>query len=881
MEPSASSSRSHADSGGAKVRFLHHVRRVPWATWDEWMFVRSQLAMFLEGTWNSPGNVEAAAAQGLHALARIAAWRARGNLPLAVDLTAALVEGCIKDERASRMDVFGVGGYFRSQYESRLLLGMALLRLVNGVADAGQRGTTAWSIHQLAARARLPRILVDVRHEGTHNTLPSLPVLRVAAGRALSWLRDRYWHAQATAADFTPFREKLEAEIARYRAARAFWEDVKEWNGLGVPKALMPARTGRLDKQARKRVRKRGRQCYMTDSRFEAPVHGRGCVVPDGYYTAMERRQAAELKRAASRFAEQVARSAAASGRTPNPGPGPDAHQHHSSMLLRVPSSDGREHKSKGGKSTQPDDVPGASSVARSCVAACGAIAQASHTDAGVGAAFLVNVLVPALVSQMIPLDNELERFPVNHLGVHRLQCRWGPLLVRLATRWPLFTAAAAIHLVDIVCQEAAFAESVGEDGDDALVGAGEPQRGVPVAGRTRIYFVLAWLRFFVSRDWMSIQDPGLSRMAASAARKRRMAASTPRKRQRVGRRGRNRAGASAADEAGGLPASSSPPPASGSGAGAASSTDVAPGVALRLLDKWDAGEANFMASRAPAGALATAHVPVAMLLARLNRTWHQATALARQLLAEPRHAEAHEAQVAQGVDLTIVLNPGTPVGEPQAADTDAPARGATDQAATHSVAATDAGTELDAPQARAQTLSLEQMELLLFSGGHAGGAAAGAPADPATCASGAAEAAAGGGAAAGAGAASGDAVDAGGHDDDNGGAGGPSSDMNAGAEPFVGGVGSGGSGADGRLDGWAPSSWRAPCLGQLPTGYVPNLELPVELDVAATGVYNNVSRDCVVVSRHSSRSVALCCTLDFRQFHRGAGRRSPRRRCD
>ena len=45
--------------------------------------------------------------------------------------------------------------------------------------------------------AGLPRLLVDIRHEATHNELPSLGVLRLAAQSALNWLQDSYWGQQA------------------------------------------------------------------------------------------------------------------------------------------------------------------------------------------------------------------------------------------------------------------------------------------------------------------------------------------------------------------------------------------------------------------------------------------------------------------------------------------------------------------------------------------------------------------------------------------------------------------------------------------------------------------------------------------------------------
>ena len=40
-------------------------------------------------------------------------------------------------------------------------------------------------------------MLVDVRHEASHNELPTLPLLRLAAQQALAWLRAAYWQRQS------------------------------------------------------------------------------------------------------------------------------------------------------------------------------------------------------------------------------------------------------------------------------------------------------------------------------------------------------------------------------------------------------------------------------------------------------------------------------------------------------------------------------------------------------------------------------------------------------------------------------------------------------------------------------------------------------------
>lgn len=40
-------------------------------------------------------------------------------------------------------------------------------------------------------------MLIDIRHEASHNELPSLPLLKTAARQALAWLQASYWQLQA------------------------------------------------------------------------------------------------------------------------------------------------------------------------------------------------------------------------------------------------------------------------------------------------------------------------------------------------------------------------------------------------------------------------------------------------------------------------------------------------------------------------------------------------------------------------------------------------------------------------------------------------------------------------------------------------------------
>jgi len=79
---------------------------------------------------------------------------------------------------------------------ARLAVGLFVVRFVNGFADAQQTGMYAQSVMELADRIGMPRLLVDVRHEAAHGSLPSVAMLRRCVVAAWEWLRVRYWVPQ-------------------------------------------------------------------------------------------------------------------------------------------------------------------------------------------------------------------------------------------------------------------------------------------------------------------------------------------------------------------------------------------------------------------------------------------------------------------------------------------------------------------------------------------------------------------------------------------------------------------------------------------------------------------------------------------------------------
>ena len=176
---------------------------LPWQDWREFVEVRT--ALFAHDT----PELQVASLQ------RVAAWRVRGRVPHRVDLTAQLVEVMMHDAAAGASAAamamggshgagtgtgtgmgMGMGAAVLSESMLQNNYAIAVLRAVNGVVDSGQKGTYATSVSVLASRVGLPGWLVDLRHDTSHNALPSLSTLRLAATTLLHWLHSEYWEVQ-------------------------------------------------------------------------------------------------------------------------------------------------------------------------------------------------------------------------------------------------------------------------------------------------------------------------------------------------------------------------------------------------------------------------------------------------------------------------------------------------------------------------------------------------------------------------------------------------------------------------------------------------------------------------------------------------------------
>lgn len=132
---------------------------------------------------------------------KVAAWKARGKIPVSIELTAILLEAIRSDESASNKALktyLGVktDAELRSETEKRLLYSMALTRVVNGLVAISQQSARAKNIATICQKLGLPPNLVAVRHEAAHGEIQNLSQLRPVALQCMHWLHERYWSAQ-------------------------------------------------------------------------------------------------------------------------------------------------------------------------------------------------------------------------------------------------------------------------------------------------------------------------------------------------------------------------------------------------------------------------------------------------------------------------------------------------------------------------------------------------------------------------------------------------------------------------------------------------------------------------------------------------------------
>lgn len=208
--PATKRSKQHQQSKERNKRPRYTVKSTPWR--DEWELEnvgRALMSCIDVGTTQSDGTAMAGNTGTTtmeseisfeSALDIVNVWRCRSNaldgLPHAIESTANLAQIYSRDVQSQfqRYQHRGSGSSMVSAMELRLSYSAAVIRCINGLADTLQQNRQmAAPISVLCGKLGIPSWLVEIRHEAAHNSLPTLPVLRLSATTLLQFLLNEYW----------------------------------------------------------------------------------------------------------------------------------------------------------------------------------------------------------------------------------------------------------------------------------------------------------------------------------------------------------------------------------------------------------------------------------------------------------------------------------------------------------------------------------------------------------------------------------------------------------------------------------------------------------------------------------------------------------------
>lgn len=181
----------------------------PWRDQSELLKIRQQLYPPTTTPSNDPSR--------RHAVEKVSVWMQRGNCPHLVESTAILTAARLNDIPAN------------SNYCIRAAYSAAFSRFVTGLLDGHQDKRHKLSMYSIAKNIGLPATFVELRHQATHEGLPSLPKLRVATDKALHWIWDYYWaglSAPTVVNDYKPQLEKVLKDKAKYTQ-----KQLQDWLG--------------------------------------------------------------------------------------------------------------------------------------------------------------------------------------------------------------------------------------------------------------------------------------------------------------------------------------------------------------------------------------------------------------------------------------------------------------------------------------------------------------------------------------------------------------------------------------------------------------------------------------------------------------------------
>lgn len=144
------------------------------------------------------------------AVDRTSAWAARGHVAelAGVQTTADLVRATIQDYAVQHN--ISVSNYD----DVSLMYCMALIRFVNVIVEKGQDREYRVPLRVMALRFGIPEWIIELRHQASHSSAPSLEKLRLGAETCLEWLDRNFWKPELeNTRDYCPATTYNEKEV--------------------------------------------------------------------------------------------------------------------------------------------------------------------------------------------------------------------------------------------------------------------------------------------------------------------------------------------------------------------------------------------------------------------------------------------------------------------------------------------------------------------------------------------------------------------------------------------------------------------------------------------------------------------------------------------
>lgn len=392
------------------------------------------------------------------ALDRFCVWKTRmdSKLPHAAECTYQLAQILWRDYSSTA-----------STEELRLLYCSAILRAVNGLVDSlQQQRAAAQSVAVLASELGIPSWLVDCRHEATHNQMPKLGVLRLAATTLLGYFDREYWQPQMTDASATNERDPTQNPTISSLAQHL----------LAYKQQQTKASTSDAPYQTKSSNKKSG-----PGKPAQSPPKKTASITDTGGSSSEDSDE------------DEIYLDAfnTSSGFWNPPAPSMGKTMNRFAALQESPKKKQRKTKEKI-KKEKDNKEPSAQHYAKQFIKSGTNRIELAYQTALL---FLVWGGVdgtPDGRGALIP--GSATTFPETKDGIQKIRVRYGPLLIAIGKEWPGFLRTLMVHLIDFILSiESSIAAQKNKDEDG----------GLDAGSKRKLFFLESWVRYLVSRDFL------------------------------------------------------------------------------------------------------------------------------------------------------------------------------------------------------------------------------------------------------------------------------------------------------------------------------------------------------------------------------------------